>query len=712
MSIPDWHTRRRIFLIVLLVTAVIGVFFALLIPYLWRLNQPPLGIGQVAERDFVAATSLSYESQVLTEERRQSVALTIEPVYTSIDTSVARRQLERLRATLDFISNVRADAYASMEQKLVDLAALEDVSLSKDTAQQILALSDVRWMSLSQEAINVLEQVMRTTIRADRLAGIKASLPALVSLSLPEDLSTVVVNLVQVFVAQNSFYDADQTQIVLDQALADLPPVINAFVTGQTIVPRGKVISAADLEALQKFGLAKAQGDWREIASAGLLTMLVLFYFLVYFNRYPGLIVDIRRPLVFTALFLGILFSARLIVPNHVILPYVFPTAAFALTACVLFGPEPALFTALPLTILVSYQIARPLELILMMILGSFLGVWVLQRAQRVTAFFFAGGAVTLVSFAVVVLYRLTDPAMDISGLLTLSGAILINGIASAASSLILHFFLAQFLGMISPMQLIELTRPDSPLLQFILRNAPGTYQHSLQVANLAEQAAEQIGADALLTRVGALYHDAGKALNPFYFIENQIPGELNPHDDIDPAESASRIIHHVTDGMELARRFRLPRRIQDFICEHHGTNITRYQYVRAVERAGGDEALVNMADFRYPGPSPRSKETALLMLADGCEARVRAERPKDEVHLRKLIRDVVENRLTLGELNATNLTLRQLDMIVNSFTETLRGLYHPRIAYPDLAPKTEPAALESEQPPQNTGSSLPKELK
>ncbi len=706
--IPDWHARRRIALGLLLGVTVAGIFFALLLPYLWRLNQPPVGVGQVAEQDYVATSSLSYESQVLTEDLRDNVERGVEPIYTSVDTSIARRQLERLRAALDFITNVRADAYATTDQKLVDLSALQDLSLSTDTEQKILALSDVRWLGLSQEAIAVLEQVMRSMIRADRLTSVQGSLPALVSLSLPEDQAVVVVDLVRPFVAPNSFYDSVQTQTAVDQALAGVKPVVNAFVVGQTIVPRGKVIGRADLEALQVFGLAKAEENWREIASAGLLTILASLYILIYVQRTPAIVTDIRRPFVLTAMFLIFLWGARLFVPNHVVVPYLFPTAAFALTVCVLFGSETALFITLPLSILISYQLPRPLELTIYMVLGSFFGVWMLQRAQRFTTFFVAGGVIVLVGLTVVALYRLTDPSIDLPGLLSLGGAVLINGIASVALSLILHFFLAQFLGMISPLQLIELTRPDQPLLQFILRSAPGTYQHSLQVANLAEQAAEQIGADALLTRVGALYHDAGKANNPFYFIENQMPGELNPHDDIDPVDSAAKIIQHVSDGLVLANQYRMPRRIRDFISEHHGNLITRYQYVKAVQKAGGDESLVNMEDFRYPGPSPRSKETALLMLADGCEARVRAERPKDELHLRRIIREVIESRLKSGELNATNLTLRQLEMVGDSFYDTLRGLYHPRIAYPDLAKKVEaPSALPAAELPAPESASL-----
>ena len=218
-------------------------------------------------------------------------------------------------------------------------------------------------------------------------------------------------------------------------------------------------------------------------------------------------------------------------------------------------------------------------------------------------------------------------------------GTAFLNGIASASLTLLLQFLFSQILGIATVLQLMEISRPDYPLLQFLLRNAPGTYQHSLQVANLAEQAAETIGADALLSRVGALYHDVGKSTNASFFIENQVPGNFDSHDDLDPTKSAETIIQHVSDGLQLTRKYRLPPRIRDFISEHHGTLITRYQFTRAVEAAGNNPDLVDPEQFRYPGPAPRSRETALLMLADGCEARARAELPKDDVELRKLIK-------------------------------------------------------------------------
>ena len=236
----------------------------------------------------------------------------------------------------------------------------------------------------------------------------------------------------------------------------------------------------------------------------------------------------------------------------------------------------------------------------------------------------------------------------------------------------------------------MEISRPDYPLLQFLLRNAPGTYQHSLQVANLAEQAAETIGADALLSRVGALYHDVGKSTNASFFIENQVPGNLNSHDDLDPIKSAATIIQHVSDGLQLTRKYRLPPRIRDFISEHHGTLVTRYQYTRAVEAAGNNPNLVDLEQFRYPGPAPRSRETALLMLADSCEARARAELPKDDAELRKLIKNVIDYCQKEGQLDNTSITLRDLSQITSSFFSTLKNIYHPRLHYPELIKEPE----------------------
>jgi hypothetical protein len=366
------------------------------------------------------------------------------------------------------------------------------------------------------------------------------------------------------------------------------------------------------------------------------------------------------------------------------------------MTVAVLFGQELALISTIPLAFMAAFDHSNSLELTFYYLLTGLFGVLSVGRAMRITYFFGAGAAVAATGAIVVTIFRLPLANTGWMTLATLGGAALLYGVSSAGLTVLLQFFLAQFLGMTTALQLMELSRPDHPLLQQLLRNAPGTYQHSLQVANLAEQAAERIDADTLLTRVGALYHDVGKTLNPIFFIENQAAGSPNPHDSLDPYESSEIIIRHVTDGLELANKYRLPSRIQDFISEHHGSMITRYQYIKAVERAGGDEDAVDEEPFRYPGPRPRSRETAILMLADGSEARVRAGKPKDADELRFMIEGIVQARMTSGQLGNTDLTLRDLEEIVDSFTATLRGIYHPRIEYPKLAEK-ESAALPEE---------------
>jgi cyclic-di-AMP phosphodiesterase PgpH len=315
---------------------------------------------------------------------------------------------------------------------------------------------------------------------------------------------------------------------------------------------------------------------------------------------------------------------------------------------------------------------------------STWCGIAMLGQARRIWAFFRAGITVAGVAVAMILGYWITSGDIDWIGLATLVGAATFNGLASAGLALLLQFLLAQFLSLPTALQLLEISRPDFPLLQEFLRKAPGTYQHSLHVANLAEQAAEKIGADALLTRVGAIYHDIGKTVaEPSFFIENQIPGSVNTHIDMTPEQAAASILKHVRDGATLVRKHRLPRRIEDFILEHHGTMLTRYQYMQAVERAGGDAEKVDKDKFRYPGPRPRSRETALLMLADACEARSRAENPQGEERLREIVSSVIEIVERDGQLDNTQLTLHDLHQVAESFVTTLRGTYHPRIQYP-----------------------------
>jgi len=688
---PRWPNRRTVFLTFLFIVSVGLVFTILLLPLYTQATAPQLEIGEVASEEILAPYNISYISEIRTDQLRNAASRNVPSIFTPPNTSVARRQLERLRGTLAFSTSVRVDEHASIDQKAADLAVLEDITLSEETSLNILSLSDARWQAIQQEAIVVLEQVMRNTIREDRVDNALRSVPALVSLELPEDQAVIVAELVSGFVVPNSFYSEELTEAARDQAQEAIEPNTHSYVMGETVIPRGKVVTPTDLEALMQYGLVQPEIRWQDIASAASLVLLMAIMLLLYLRQKPSLIHDVRGLTLIFILFLIFLFSGRLIIEGHIVLPYIFPLTAFSLVIAVLFGPETAIILTIPLAILYAYKLPNAIDVTLFFLVSGVCGALTLGRAQRVTSFFWSGVAIAVAGAAVIVAYRLPLQTTDITGLETLMGVALLNGVISPTLALFLQFFLAQFLGLTTALQLMEISRPDHRLLQHLLRNAPGTYQHSLQVSNLAEQAADQIGADTLLTRVGALYHDVGKTVNPAYFIENQVIGSPNPHDNLDPEISAEIIKRHVTDGLDLASNYRLPRRIQDFIAEHHGTMHTRYQYVKAVESAGGDKSKVDKNIFQYPGPRPQSRETAILMLADGCEARLRAERPEGKEELRNVIKEVVDNRLSSGQLDNTDLTLRDLDDIIESFTTTLRGIYHPRIEYPKLEQQEQP---------------------
>jgi putative nucleotidyltransferase with HDIG domain len=686
------HQRTMYFVFLLLVATGLAML-ALALPILATLSSPSLQAGQVAPQDIIAPAPVTFESEVLTEQQRESAARSVLPMYTSPDPSVARRQLESLRAALTFITSVRADTFASQEQKLADLAALEHIKLENETAQAILALSEPRWQAIYQEAIVVLEQVMRGAIREDRLDDVRRTIPTLVSLSLTEDQADIVTELVSAFIAPNTTYSEGITEQARQQARESVPPVPRSYKAGETVVQRGQVITPAILEALVIMGLAQPQFSWQGLIGAAAVALLSILLIVLYLRRRATLLHDLRGLTVFVALFSVFLLGSRLLINADPFIAYLLPIAAYSMTIAVLFRTDLALISSLPLVFMISFGLPNSTEMHFYYLFSGYLGVLTLGHARRLTAFFRAGAAVAGSCAIIAFAFRPPQSVADLFPLYPLLGAAILNGIASASLTVILQFFLAQLLGMTTALQLMEISRPDHPLLQLVLRNAPGTYQHSLQVANLAEQAAERIGADPLLTRVGALYHDVGKAKNPMFYIENQMPGTPNPHDKLDPVSSAQIITQHITDGIELAQKYRLPRRIQDFILEHHGTMITRYQYANALKVAGGEENQIDMKQFSYPGPRPRSRETAILMLADGSEARVRAEQPKNEQDLRKVISDVIENRVSSGQLDKTDLTLHDLERLTDSFTRTLRGIYHPRIEYPKIEKRSDISA-------------------
>lgn len=296
-------------------------------------------------------------------------------------------------------------------------------------------------------------------------------------------------------------------------------------------------------------------------------------------------------------------------------------------------------------------------------------------------AFFRAGILAAVGYFVVVVVYWLiseTEPNPVDTALPALYA--LGNGLISSALTLAGFYILGGIFGIVTILQLQDLSRLDHPLLRELLRRAPGTYHHSIMVANLAEQAAERISANSTLVRVSAFYHDVGKMVRPQYFTENQ--EGIDPHVSLDPFTSARIVISHVADGLALARQYHLPFRVQDIIAEHHGTRAVKSFYRKAQE-AAGEGVEIDLQPFRYQGPRPRSRESAIVMLADAIDATSTALRPNTEKAIEKLVNTIIEDDILEGQLNSSQLSLGDIEQLKASFIETLKGRFHVRVQYP-----------------------------
>lgn len=687
MKVPNKGSLAR--LLVLIFSSMLA-FLSLVVPDFIDETAFQMQVGEVTAQEILAPYSLTFTSEVLTDKAKNEIVAMTPSIYLPADPSIGRHQIEGLRAVLYYLTTVRQDKYATNEQKLSDIASIEEVDLSEEIANNILTLTQDKWESVGNEAAQVLEQVMRNTIRSNDLMSVKNNVPSIIDYSFSEDHAKIIIELVSPFIVPNSLFSEELTNAAKDRAVAELEPIARSFIAGETLVRRGQILKPEDLEALDKFGLIQSENQYQEwIASLILVGLIALFIGFYFSRRKMPQLIKLKSVLLISGTFLLLLIIARFFVIDRTIIPYVFPISAFSLTLMVIFNLEIGMVFTIALGILLAYNTPRGLDLTLFYILPSILGMLAIGKARRISSFLVSGIAIGISGVAIIFAFRLGDTLSDWVGIASLSAASILNGLASASLALFFQYVFSQILDITTPLQLLDLARTDHPLLQKILRDSPGSYQHSLQVANLAEHAAEAIGADVLLVRVGAIYHDCGKSANPQFFIENQVNEKIDSHDDIDPATSAATIIQHVLDGVSLAKKYRLPTQVVDFIKEHHGTLLTQYQYNQALRNAS-DPTDVDENLFRYPGPKPRSRETAILMLSDGTEARARAEKPKDEAELRSLIRKVITYYHSEEQLVHTDLTLKDLTAIEDSFFNTLRNIYHPRIQYPTAKPSNQ----------------------
>jgi cyclic-di-AMP phosphodiesterase PgpH len=676
---------------VLLLTAILS--FDALLPGSARLNG--LNVGDLIESDVYAPHDITYESAALTARAHRAALDAVEPFYEPPDPGVARVQLNYARQILDYIANVRLDPYGTRAQKLDDLNAIAAFTLDTQTIERLLDVDDVEWRAMDAEINAVLERVMREPIRQDTLSFVVEQLPTQVSLRLSVAAAETVVAVTGALIRPNQFENPQKTEQIRRDAVAAVATQTRSFVQGQLIISAGTRLDAVDYETLDQLGLLREEDTrWQTIARALLISVLLMVGMGLYVIRFQP---DLRdQPLsvaLFAALFLITVLGAQVFTSEGEF--YLYPAAGLTLMLVSLARPELALVSGIALAILIGLLTGGSLEATTMAALGSLVGVSSLRRTERVNTYFVAGLMVALVNLVVLTIFNLSNVEIGdtgrLFGLLLFS---LINGLFAAASALAGMYIVTLLFNLPTSFKLVDLSQPSQPLLQRMLREAPGTYQHSLQVANLSEQAANAIGANAQLVRVAALYHDIGKMLNPAFFVENQVEG-VNPHEQMnDPYRSADIIIQHVTDGEKLARQYNLPGRIIDFIMEHHGTTLVAYFYRQAHDRAGNPDTL-DISQFRYPGPRPRSRETAILMLADTCESTVRARKPTTRAAIAEIVDEMFDLRLKDGQIDDSALTSRDFKIIRAAFIEMLQAVYHPRINYPSLPPVRKEVATD-----------------
>ena len=487
------------------------------------------------------------------------------------------------------------------------------------------------------------------------------------------------------YLSVNLTFDRVKTAMGKQKILENLSTTNGVVQEGERIVSQGDVISPHTFLILEslKSAFEKSRGDLTKyyliiIGKAIFISMLLLTLFLFIYNIRRKLLRS-KRDITFT-LFMMILmiYFCRVIISSNTIPIYIVPFTALALIIRTFLDARLAIFVNTITALIVGFMVPNGYEFVLLTIPAGSIAVISQNKLQR-------RDQLILTSIIIFFVYAFTYIGISLIQEASFAGIdwevmkwFLINA-ALTLITYLLVFVIEKSFGFISDVTLIELSYSSQKLLRKLAEEAPGTFQHSMQVANLAEEAVLQLGGNPLLVRAGALYHDIGKLVNPQYFIENQTYG-INPHDQRSVEQSTEIIMNHVNSGVELARKHKIPEQIIDFIRTHHGTTITGYFYV---ELNNKPDQEIDKNPFTYPGPVPSTRETAVVMLADSIEAASRSLDKKDAASLKELIGSIFDRKIKAGQLDYAPLTFRDITLLQQIFLEKLLNIYHVRITYP-----------------------------
>ncbi len=624
-----------------------------------------------------------YKSDEMIQRERDSVRQSILPYY-QIDTLIGAKMLHKWEEewTAKWSKEVSDEAYYYyMCDYLRDLyrnGIIEEETATRLRQDDVL---EVKLLDAGQVSRLTPVTLFSTPMEAYQQASER----------LPQELSKSVIrkfdpsNYIQV----NVYPNEAKTQQVIDDELRNLSKSVGVVQKGERIISKGEIVSPHQYDVLQSLRRVTEEqqgGSLRQALPMGVGTFLIivslllgLWFFLFYYR--PQIVKEYKNTLFFSLLIL--IFSVLTIIFARIELGawvYAIPYVSVAILVRTFFESRTAVYAFLTTILICALYVPFALEFIIIQFIAGMLAVFSLRslssRAQiiRATFLIFVIYNVMTCSYSL-----MTGGALgrnDLSNLLYFSFNLIFN-----MFSYLLIYLIEKGFGYVSNITLVELSDVNRPLPRQLSEQAPGTFQHSMQMALLASDAATAIGADARLVRAGALYHDIGKMRNAAYFTENQ--GSINPHDQLTPMESAAVIIKHVTDGIAMAQKHNLPPAIQDFIRMHHGRGVTKYFYNEYCN-AHPDET-VDVDKFTYPGPNPNSKETGILMLADAIEASSRSLKDLSKETLIAHVNKIVDSIVADGLLNDTPLTFRDIQTIKDVFAEKLATIYHSRIAYPEL---------------------------
>jgi putative nucleotidyltransferase with HDIG domain len=657
-----------------------GTFIALSLLTGMQYLAPRLRLveGQVNPRDVEAPRSVDYIDRVATEARRTRAGQSIQPVY-SQSKEINEQARQAVEDAFDAVEAARA-APGEIAGRARLLRQAAPFPLEDPPVLAALTIEPQELQAARTLALQVVDRVMEEGIRSGELAEAQEKARRNIrALPVAGRAMTLISGVAVGALRPNLVMDQSATQNLRRWAMDSIEPVRGRVLRGEIIVRRGEVVTPAHLQKLAAVGLVSEPFSWLRIGGMALLSLLLLLVTGAYLSQYQPEVWSKNNLLVVWSLAVVLTVAlARIMVSRFN--PYLLPSAAGIMVIAVLLRPRLALYTAAVLSLLVAVIAGGDVRLGLVTFIGSTVGVYAIKRMHHRTDLIVAGLRVGAANALTVVALGLVDqlplyPHVLRDTVYGLTSGVVVGVIAIGALP-----YLEQVFGLVTPIKLLELSNPSHPLLRRLQMEAPGTYHHSIVVANLAEAAADAIGADSLLVRVGAYYHDIGKVRRPVFFVENQV-GVENPHEKMAPSLSALTVLAHVRDGVEYAREQRLPEAIVRFIPEHHGTSLITYFYHQALER--GD--AVDEEVFRYEGPRPQSRETAILMVADAVEGAVRAMPRPTPDRIEQIVRRIIRERLDDGQLDECDLTFRDLDLIRQTFTRLLASMFHPRVEYPDL---------------------------